>query len=85
MKRVAHGIVVFVLASQTAACVSGSVKTAVGAYAIAVDQVAESGQADLVQCQSQQDATLRQQFCDKTKKQFQAIRDSAAQLKAVAQ
>jgi hypothetical protein len=56
------------------------VKDAVKSYATAIDQVAESGQADVTQCQNEQDPQLKQQFCDKARKQFQTIRVSAAQL-----
>ena len=64
-------------------CVPAAVKSAVKAYAIAADQVAESGQADVTQCQNQQDPQQKEQFCEKARKQFQTIRESAAQLKNV--
>ena len=65
------------------ACVPASLKSAVKGYAIAADQVAEAGQADVTQCENQQDPTMKQQFCNQARKQFQTIRDSAAQLKNV--
>jgi len=64
-------------------CVPAAIKNAVKAYAIAADQVAESGQADVTQCQNQQDPRQKEQFCEKARKQFQTIRESAAPLKNI--
>ena len=66
-----------------AGCLSTAVKTSVKAYATAVNQVAESGQADVTQCQNQQDPQQKQQFCDKARKQFKTISDSAAELQTI--
>jgi hypothetical protein len=64
-------------------CVPQGVTAAVQAYATAVSQVAQSGQADVGVCETATDATMRQTFCEKAKKNFQAVSDSAAQLQNV--
>jgi len=76
-------VMILLVLLSPASCVSSAVTTAVRAYATAVNQVAESGQADVTQCQNQQDPQQKQQFCDKASKQFKTISDSAAELQTI--
>jgi stage V sporulation protein SpoVS len=69
-------------------CVSGAVKDAVKAYAIAADGVAQVGAALVTECAepSSQDATQearRKASCDKAKKSFETLQTSATSLQKI--